>query len=52
MNACHVEGLAAFLDVVYNHIGPEGDYLGDCSVSDHCGCGLVPMNHTSFEKSI
>ena len=29
VNACHVEGLAAFLDVVYNHIGPEGDYLGE-----------------------
>jgi maltooligosyltrehalose trehalohydrolase len=29
VNACHREGLAAILDVVYNHLGPEGNYLGD-----------------------
>jgi len=27
VNACHERGLAAILDVVYNHIGPEGNYL-------------------------
>ena len=27
VNACHNEGIAAILDVVYNHIGPEGNYL-------------------------
>jgi maltooligosyltrehalose trehalohydrolase len=27
VNACHAEGLAVFLDVVYNHLGPEGNYL-------------------------
>ncbi len=27
VDACHRHGLAAFLDVVYNHIGPEGAYL-------------------------
>src|SRR5947208_6693749 len=27
VNACHQRGLAAVLDVVYNHIGPEGNYL-------------------------
>ena len=27
VNACHLHGLALFLDVVYNHIGPEGAYL-------------------------
>ncbi|MEP6957861.1 MAG: malto-oligosyltrehalose trehalohydrolase [Nitrospirota bacterium] len=27
VNACHLQGLAVFLDVVYNHIGPEGSYL-------------------------
>ncbi|MDP9132517.1 MAG: malto-oligosyltrehalose trehalohydrolase [Nitrospirota bacterium] len=26
-DACHLHGLALFLDVVYNHIGPEGAYL-------------------------
>jgi maltooligosyltrehalose trehalohydrolase len=29
INACHKEGLAAILDVVYNHLGPEGNYLND-----------------------
>jgi maltooligosyltrehalose trehalohydrolase len=29
VNACHQEGLAAILDVVYNHLGPEGNYLAD-----------------------
>ena len=27
VNACHERGLAVILDVVYNHIGPEGNYL-------------------------
>ncbi|MEP6886802.1 MAG: malto-oligosyltrehalose trehalohydrolase [Nitrospirales bacterium] len=29
VNACHQYGLAVILDVVYNHFGPEGNYLGD-----------------------
>ena len=29
INACHQIGLAAILDVVYNHLGPEGNYLAD-----------------------
>jgi maltooligosyltrehalose trehalohydrolase len=28
VQACHARGLAIFLDVVYNHFGPEGNYLG------------------------
>jgi maltooligosyltrehalose trehalohydrolase len=28
VNACHKKGLAVILDVVYNHLGPEGNYLG------------------------
>jgi maltooligosyltrehalose trehalohydrolase len=28
VDAAHVEGLAVFLDVVYNHLGPDGNYLG------------------------
>jgi maltooligosyltrehalose trehalohydrolase len=28
INACHNAGLAVVLDVVYNHLGPEGNYLG------------------------
>ncbi|MGQ0560742.1 MAG: malto-oligosyltrehalose trehalohydrolase [Gemmatimonadota bacterium] len=27
--ACHARGLAVILDVVYNHLGPEGNYLGE-----------------------
>ena len=29
VNACHREGLAVVLDVVYNHLGPEGNYLAE-----------------------
>ncbi len=28
VNACHLRGLAVILDVVYNHLGPDGNYLG------------------------
>ena len=27
VDACHQKGLAVILDVVYNHLGPEGNYL-------------------------
>ncbi len=29
VDACHQRGLAVVLDVVYNHLGPEGNYLWD-----------------------
>ncbi|OGW47151.1 MAG: malto-oligosyltrehalose trehalohydrolase [Nitrospirae bacterium RBG_13_41_22] len=29
VNECHKKGLAVILDVVYNHFGPEGNYLWD-----------------------
>ncbi len=29
VDACHNENLAVALDVVYNHLGPEGNYLAD-----------------------
>jgi maltooligosyltrehalose trehalohydrolase len=29
VDACHGHGLAVILDVVYNHLGPDGNYLGD-----------------------
>ena len=29
VDACHAHGLAIFLDVVYNHFGPEGNYLSE-----------------------
>jgi maltooligosyltrehalose trehalohydrolase len=28
VHACHSKGLAVLLDVVYNHLGPDGNYLG------------------------
>ena len=29
VDACHAQGLSVFLDVVYNHQGPEGNYLAE-----------------------
>jgi maltooligosyltrehalose trehalohydrolase len=29
VNGCHANGIAVVLDVVYNHLGPEGNYLAD-----------------------
>jgi maltooligosyltrehalose trehalohydrolase len=29
VEACHTRGMAVMLDVVYNHLGPEGNYLRD-----------------------
>ena len=29
VNVCHLKGLAVVLDVVYNHLGPEGNYIGE-----------------------
>lgn len=29
VDACHAAGMAVVLDVVYNHLGPEGNYLAD-----------------------
>jgi maltooligosyltrehalose trehalohydrolase len=29
INACHQQEMAEVLDVVYNHLGPEGNYLDD-----------------------
>jgi maltooligosyltrehalose trehalohydrolase len=28
IDACHARGIAVILDVVYNHLGPDGNYLG------------------------
>jgi maltooligosyltrehalose trehalohydrolase len=29
VHACHASGIAVILDVVYNHLGPEGNYLAE-----------------------
>lgn len=39
VDACHASGMAVILDVVYNHIGPEGNYFrefGPYFTSKHC----------------
>ena len=39
VNACHERGLAVLLDVVYNHLGPSGNYLqefGPYFTDRHC----------------
>ncbi len=37
VNACHEQGMACVLDVVYNHFGPEGSYQAEFGpyVTDH-----------------
>ena len=29
VDLCHREGIAVVLDIVYNHVGPEGNYFGE-----------------------
>ena len=29
INECHNQGISVIMDVVYNHLGPEGNYLND-----------------------
>lgn len=39
VEACHMQGLAVLLDVVYNHFGPVGNYTGRFApylTSNHC----------------
>lgn len=46
VDAAHAKGLAVFLDVVYNHLGPEGNYLGESgpylSTTHHTVWGSAP----------
>ncbi len=46
VDACHNQGLAVFLDVVYNHLGPEGNYLADF------GPYFTDRYHTPWGKAI
>jgi len=46
VSACHAQGLAVVLDVVYNHLGPEGNYLADF------GHYFTGRYHTSWGKAI
>jgi maltooligosyltrehalose trehalohydrolase len=46
VDLCHQKGLAVILDVVYNHIGPEGNYLSAF------GPYFTEEHHTPWGKAI
>jgi maltooligosyltrehalose trehalohydrolase len=46
VNSCHMRGMAVVLDVVYNHLGPEGNYLGDF------GAYFTDYYHTPWGSAI
>ncbi len=46
VDACHAAGLALFLDVVYNHLGPEGNYLHEF------GPYFTDRHHTPWGRAI
>ncbi len=46
VDACHLAGLAVVLDVVYNHLGPEGNYLRDF------GPYFTPRHRTPWGEAI
>jgi len=46
VDACHQHGLAVVLDVVYNHLGPEGSYL-----PEFAPC-FTDAHHTPWGKAI
>ncbi|MDE3109214.1 MAG: malto-oligosyltrehalose trehalohydrolase, partial [Acidobacteriota bacterium] len=46
VNACHEAGLAAVLDVVYNHLGPEGNY------APHFGPYFTDFYHTPWGEAL
>ena len=46
VDACHQHGLAVVLDVVYNHLGPEGNYL-----AEFAPC-FTDAHHTPWGKAI
>jgi maltooligosyltrehalose trehalohydrolase len=46
VDACHRHGLAVVMDVVYNHLGPEGNYL-----PEFAPC-FTDAHHTPWGKAI
>lgn len=46
VDACHAVGMAVCLDVVYNHFGPEGNYLNDF------GPYFTPKYHTPWGSAL
>lgn len=47
IDAAHRRGLMVFLDVVYNHFGPEGNYLGRTAPAF-----FAPQTHTPWGAAI
>jgi maltooligosyltrehalose trehalohydrolase len=41
VDACHERGLAVIQDVVYNHLGPSGNYLGQFGPYEHEAAGTT-----------
>jgi maltooligosyltrehalose trehalohydrolase len=46
VEACHLHGMAVILDVVYNHLGPEGNYLAEF------GPYFTDKYHTPWGKAV
>jgi maltooligosyltrehalose trehalohydrolase len=46
VDACHARGLAVVLDVVYNHLGPEGNYL------ERFAPYLTDRHHTPWGRAV
>ncbi|SEG90810.1 maltooligosyl trehalose hydrolase [Thermomonospora echinospora] len=46
VDACHAKGLAVVLDVVYNHLGPSGNYLGNY------GPYFTPAHQTPWGQAV
>ena len=46
VDACHHHGLAVVMDVVYNHLGPEGNYLPELAPC------FTDAHHTPWGKAI
>jgi maltooligosyltrehalose trehalohydrolase len=46
VDACHARGLAVILDVVYNHLGPEGNYL------ERFGPYVTDRHHTPWGGAV
>jgi maltooligosyltrehalose trehalohydrolase len=46
VDACHASGLAVILDVVYNHFGPSGNYVGKF------GPYLTASHHTPWGDAV
>lgn len=46
VNACHEKGIAVILDMVYNHLGPEGNVMG------HFGHYFTDKYHTPWGDAI